>query len=122
MVGELDDLDQPALLEGAADHEPGVGEQLAVGVVDLVAVAVALGDHRLAVDLARARAVEQLDRLRAEPHRAAEILDLLLLGQQVDHRVAASRGPSRSSSRPSRSQTWRANSETATCIPRQIPR
>ena len=28
----------------------------------------------------------ELDRLGAEPHRAAEILDLLLLGQQVDHR------------------------------------
>ena len=47
MIGELDDLDEPPLLEGAADHEPCIDERLAVGVVDLVAVAVALGDHRL---------------------------------------------------------------------------
>ena len=88
MLRQLDDLDEPALLEGAADHEPGLDERLAVGVVDLVAVAVALRDHRLAaVHLARARALDELDRLRAEPHRPAEILDLLLLGQQVDHRI-----------------------------------
>ena len=31
--------------------------------------------------------VGELDRLRAEPHRPAEVLDLLLLGQQVDHGV-----------------------------------
>ena len=40
---------------------------------------------RVAVRVLRARPVGQLDRLRAEPHRAAEILDLLLLGEQVDH-------------------------------------
>ena len=62
-------------------------ELVAELVVDLVAVAVALVDRRLAVDLARARPLAELDRLRAEPHRAAEVLDLLLLGQQVDHRV-----------------------------------
>ena len=56
MVGQLDDLDEAALLERAADDEPAVDELLPVGVVDLVAVAVALGDHRLvAVDLAGAR-------------------------------------------------------------------
>ena len=76
---------------------PGVDELLAVLVVDLVAVAVALVDDELAVGLARLRALGELDRLRAEPHRAAEVLDLLLLGQQVDHRDTASRDPSRSS-------------------------
>ena len=54
-------------------------------VVDLVTVAVALVDYRLAVCVVRAGPLDELDRLRAEPHRAAEILDLLLLGQQVDH-------------------------------------
>ena len=88
VVGELDDLDEPALLERPADDEAALDELLAVRVVDLVAVPVALGDHRLAaVDLARVRPFGELDGLRAEAHRAAEILDLLLLGQQVDHRI-----------------------------------
>src|ERR1700684_1241611 len=47
----------------------------------------ALVDDRLAVELARTRAVVQLDRGGAEAHRPAEIGDLLLLWQQVDHRV-----------------------------------
>ena len=88
VVGQLDDLDEAALLERAADDEAGVDQRLPVGVVHLVAVAVALGDDRLvAVHLAGARVVGELDGLRAEAHRAAEVLDLLLLGQQVDHRV-----------------------------------
>ena len=58
---------------------------LAQLVVDLVAVPVPLVDDGLAVRLARARPLLELDRLRAEAHRAAEILDLLLLGEQVDH-------------------------------------
>ena len=97
MVGQLDDLDEPALLERAGDDEARLDELRAEVVVHLVAVAVALVDDRLAVGLARARPVGELDRLGAEAHRAAEVLDLLLLGQQVDHRDTASRDPSRSS-------------------------
>src|SRR5215208_4309122 len=70
------------------DDEPLVDKLPAVGVVDLVAMAVALGDDGLVVvDLARPRPRRELDRLRAEPHRPAEVLDLLLLREQVDHRV-----------------------------------
>ena len=63
-----------------------------------------------------------LDRVGAEPHGAAHVGDLALLGQQVDHRVRRLRDPSRSSWRPACPATWRANSLTATCIPRQTPR
>src|SRR5437868_8938156 len=66
-------------------------------VVDLVAVAVALGDRLLAVDLPRERAALDRARLRAQAHRAAEVrlrvapLDLavvsLPLGDERDHRV-----------------------------------
>ena len=49
VVGQLDDLDEAALLERTADREPRGGELLAVGVVDLVAVPVPLGDDGLAV-------------------------------------------------------------------------
>ena len=42
-------------------------------------------DDRVAVRVTCACAVGDLDRLRAEAHRPSEILDLLLLGQEVDH-------------------------------------
>src|SRR5581483_3603411 len=86
MVGKLDDLDEPSLLERPADDEPRIDELLPECVVHLVAVAVALGDAPLAaVDLARPRVLRELDCLGAEAHRPAEILDVLLLRQQVDH-------------------------------------
>ena len=44
-------------------------------------------DRRFSVQLPRARSLSELDRLRAEAHRAAEVFDALLLGQQVDHGV-----------------------------------
>ena len=55
-------------------------------VVDLVAVAVALVDDLLAVDLAGPRALVQLHRVGAQAHRAAHVAHLLLLRQEVDHR------------------------------------
>ncbi len=87
MLGKLDDLDEPPLLERARDDEAGLHEPLAIEVVHLIAVPVSLQDHRLAVQLARLGAPGYLDRLGAEAHRAAEILDSLLLRQEVDHRV-----------------------------------
>ena len=87
VIGQLDDLDEAALLERPGDDEPGGDQLVAVLVVHLVAVPVALVDDGLVVDVAGPRALGELDRLRAEPHRAAEILDLLLLREQVDHRV-----------------------------------
>src|SRR5579862_235881 len=87
MVGQLDDLDEAALLERAADDETGVDNLLAVRVVDLVAMPMPLGDHRLVpVHVARPGTLRELDRLRAETHRATEVLDVLLLGEQVDDR------------------------------------
>src|SRR5437764_11783658 len=87
MSWQLDDFDETPLLEGSRDDEPCLDEASPEVVVDLVAVPVALVDHRLAVGLQGPRSRAELDRLRAEPHRAAEVLDLLLLRQQVDHRL-----------------------------------
>ena len=78
--------------------EPGVGELLPVGVVDLVAVAVALGDDRLAaVDLADAAC---LRRARPPARRAASSRrgPRRPSGRAAGRsRGTASRGPSRSS-------------------------
>ena len=87
MVVELDDLDEPLVRRRARHDQPGGLEPLAQEDVDLVAVAVALVDDGLAVELARPRAGVELDRIGAQAHRAAEVGDLLLLGQEVDDGV-----------------------------------
>ncbi len=50
-------------------------------------MAVALVDDGLAVQRPRPRVGVDLHRVGAEAHRPAEVGDLLLLGQQVDHRM-----------------------------------
>ena len=76
--------------ERPLETSPAAAEPVAVLVVELVAVAVPLEDDRLAVGAAAARgARHELARIDAQPHRAALVRDVLLLGQQVDHRVAA---------------------------------
>src|SRR3984893_689981 len=87
MVRQLADLDELAPEVGARDDESRVEEPLAVVVVHLVAMPVALVHDRLAVRLARARSLAELDRLGSEPHRSADGLDLLLVGGRVAHRV-----------------------------------
>ena len=87
VVVDLDHLDEALVRRRARDHQAGGLEPAAQEVVDLVAVAVALVDHGLAVDLARGGALVQLDRVGAQAHRAAHVRDLLLLGQEVDDRV-----------------------------------
>ncbi len=76
-----------------------LGFQLvAVAHVDLVAVAVPLGDFGVAIDLGDAAAVRKLGLVRAEPHRAAEIaasrahFELVAahpLGHQANDRLVA---------------------------------
>src|SRR6266540_2374667 len=85
MIGKLDDLDEPSRLERSRHHQPSLDECRPVVVVDLVAMTVPLVDDRLAVRLLRTGPLDQLDGLRPEAHRPAQILDLLLLRKQVDH-------------------------------------
>ena len=84
--GQLDHLDETVVGRRAAEDQAGVLQPLAQVVVHLVAVAVALVDDGLAVDLAGARALVQLHRVGAQAHRAAHVAHFLLLGQEVDHR------------------------------------
>ena len=86
VVGQLDHLDEPLVGRRARDRQAGGLQAPAQADRHLVAVAVALVDHGLAVDLVRGGAVVDLDRVGAQAHRAAEVGDLLLLGQEVDHR------------------------------------
>ena len=92
MVRELDDLDETAVWRDAAEDHPGLAEHLAVLVVELEAMAVALVHDLLAVCLVGESARGQLARVQAEAHRAAHLIDVALLGHQVDDRGRGERG------------------------------
>jgi len=76
----------------AGDAEAVLLEPGQVVVVDLVAVPVALLDEPLPVDPRGHRALAQQHRVEPEPHGAALVLDVTLLGQQIDHVVGRGRG------------------------------
>jgi len=87
VIRKLHDLDQAPGLVRARDDEPGREQLLAVDVVDLVTVPVALVHDRLVVGRLHARSLDQFDRARTEAHRAAHVVHLFLLRQEVDHRI-----------------------------------
>ena len=87
MVLELDDLDEPAIRRLAGQQHAGGLERLAVAIVDLEAVAMALVDDLLAVDGGSLRAGREPGRVEPEAHRPALVLELALVGHEVDHRV-----------------------------------
>ena len=66
-------------------------EHVVVRGVDLVAVAVPLGHHRLAVHPSGQAPRQQLRRVRPQPHGPSLVDHTLLLGQQVDDRVRRGR-------------------------------
>src|SRR5450759_4862570 len=92
VIRELDDLDQPSIGRHAAEHHTRVAHHLAILVVELEAMAVALVNDLFAVSLVGQRAWEQPARVQAESHRPAHLVDVSLLGHQVDHRCGCERG------------------------------
>src|ERR1041384_2986263 len=94
MILVLADLGQDSGGRHAAETHAVLFEAVLVGRVHLVAMAVAFGDFGCAVNLRDLAATPQRRRIRAEPHRAAEIavslplLELIALeplGHQADH-------------------------------------
>src|SRR5262245_32324144 len=88
MVRQLDDLDQLLVRPDPRDPEPALHEGVEIVVVDLEAMTMPLLDRALAVDPRCRAALLEDDRVEAQPHRAALVLDAPLLGQQIDHVVA----------------------------------
>ena len=91
VVGELDELDEPAVRRGPRAHEAVLGEAGPVVRVELVAVAVPLADHRLAVRRGNLGARFEHGVVGAEAHRAALVGDVELVVHQVDDRVLGGR-------------------------------
>ena len=122
MVGQLDDLDEPSLLERPADDEPRVDELLAV---DGCSPRSGGGGARRSPLRRRARGRACPRSPRPPARRAASC--------RRDPRRPSARAAGRSRRcgvsgsisvefAPSSPTTCRANSETATCMPRQMPR
>src|SRR2546425_99785 len=87
MIAQLDDLDQLAIRrQTAEDHAPG-HKPLTVGVVELVAVAVALGDALFAVEPRRQASIQQDAGISTQTHGAALVHYPALLVHQSDDRV-----------------------------------
>jgi hypothetical protein len=63
VVFQLDHLNQRAVGTGARGHQPVGSELLPVNVIELIAMAVALGDYKLAVASGRLAAFHQVGRL-----------------------------------------------------------
>ena len=83
----LDDLDELAVRREPADAHTGrlqLGHEL---LVDLVAVAVPLGDLACAVGLVGERFGLEQRLVRPEPHRSAQLLHAQQVAQLVDHAV-----------------------------------
>src|SRR5689334_15535726 len=79
MVLQFNNLHEFAVRRSAAENESLLLEQLAIGVVELVPMAMALVDQERAVKMRRQRAHAQLAWLRTKPHGAALLCDFLLL-------------------------------------------
>ena len=125
VLGQLDDLDEAPVGRAAADDAARRSSSCSRSRrVDLVAVAVALVDRRPGRRRPRARACPSTRWHGSAPRRMVPPRSSIgaLLGHQVDDRVRASRGRTRWSWRRPSPQTWRANSMTAICMPRQMPR
>ena len=87
---DFDRFHQQAVRRSAGDDEAGLAQALAVGVVEFVAVAVALADFGAAVGAAAEGPVGQVARPGAEPHGGAELFlfhQAFLLGHDVDDRL-----------------------------------
>ena len=88
--GKLDHLDKTVVRREATDDEScaPLGQLLAEGVVDLIAMAMALVDELLAIGLAGERA-HDLARVGTQAHSASLVGDVLLVGHEVDDRIGA---------------------------------
>src|ERR1700693_4655500 len=76
---QLDDLHERAVRRQTAQVQSVLDERITVLVVDFVAVAMALTPLLSAVNLGGLRSNAQPARIRAQPHGAAHVSDVLLV-------------------------------------------
>ena len=123
VVRQLDHFHQRAVGAGAGDEHAVGLELLAIGVVELVAMAMAFGDRSAAVALLRRgspdRAALGWAPSRIVPPLSVIVLLLVQAGKSPDAAVSLLNSVEWAPARPT---TLRANSITAHCMPRQMPK
>ncbi len=122
MVGQLDDLDEPALLERPADHEASsrrAGRGTCCSPRSDAGAARGSSSRRTTPACASPRRPRPPARRaassRRDPRSPSAPADRSMTGYGVSGSISVEFAPSNPT-------TWRANSDTATCMPRQIPR
>src|SRR6266542_7120157 len=91
MVRDLHDLDEAPVGREPGELHPLRSEQLAVRIVEVIAMPVPLEHDRLSVGATRERAGLQHAGVAAEAHRAALVGDVALLRKQIDNGVGCER-------------------------------
>src|SRR5581483_8926389 len=81
---QLGDLDELAVGGAARNPEPLFNERLLVQAVELVAMTMTLVNEVRAIDLVRERSRREFTRIRAEPHRAAQVVHAKQIAELVD--------------------------------------
>src|SRR5581483_7893239 len=89
MVAQLDHFDELAVGAGAGHLQAVGGELLAELIVELIAMAMTLAHHHLAVRLLRLASFHELAWIRSESHRAPLVGNRVLLVEHAHHGVTA---------------------------------
>jgi hypothetical protein len=84
MILQLDDLDEATIGRHSTQDQPIRGQLLTIGVVEFIAMTMALTDLAHSIHLLRECAFSQLAKIRSEPHRAAFVADGMLIGHEMD--------------------------------------
>src|SRR5688500_18319633 len=92
MVSQLHDLDERPVRTQPAESKSLLDEHVAILIRDLVPMAMALAHLGHAIHLSGLATASEATRVRAEPHRAAHVGDVLLGFHQTHHGVLALRG------------------------------
>ncbi len=87
MIFQFNDLDQAAICGLPAERHASSLHWLAIAVVELIAVAMALEDDRLAIRRLHLAPRRQAADPLAQPHRATLIGDVALVQHQINHLI-----------------------------------
>jgi len=119
VIGDLDDLDELSIgMPTGGDHAVRF-EFLEVVGIEFVAMPMAFRDLQSLVTRKRSRLLAETARLRTQPHRSPFLGHAFLFFEQADDGIGRIGSELFAFWWP---RTLRANSITAACIPRQIPK
>ena len=90
MLGKFDQLYQPAIRGASTDFVARFKKKVSVSVVEFEAVAMALVHHLFSVKPLRQGVCRDPAGVDAQTHCASKVNNILLFGQEMDHRMGGS--------------------------------